>query len=189
MSQSREWCGWVLDLPQPLITASRLKKVRKKLLKKQHKNNKLTQRFKWFLAGLTMLITLMERFWPVNRYRVLCCEENYFPPKTRPFRTKYLFKINITPFLVTINFILFLLHFTEFLLILLFFNYYIRIWQAVRFMNKEIFGNLLCSNETQVWSIILVQLTNQFPQFSYSTTTYKQNLIKAFSGDYIFKRF
>ena len=51
------------------------------------------------------------------------------------------------------------------------------------------FGNFLCSNKTQALSIILVQLTNNFPQFSYPINTYKQNLITALSGDYIFKRF
>ena len=39
LGQSREWCVQVLDQPQPLVSASRLEKSRKKLLKKKEKNN------------------------------------------------------------------------------------------------------------------------------------------------------
>ena len=38
------------------------------------------------------------------------------------------------------------------------------------------FGNCLCSNKTQAWSFILIELTNHFPQLNYSIITYKQNL-------------
>lgn len=36
------------------------------------------------------------------------------------------------------------------------------------------FGNFLCYNKTRAWSIILIELTNYFPQLSYSITTCKQ---------------
>ena len=37
--------------------------------------------------------------------------------------------------------------------------------------------------------MILVQLTNHFSELSYFITRYNQNVIKALSGDYIFRPF
>ena len=49
----------------------------------------------------------------------------------------------------------------------------IPIRQAVH-LSKYMFGNFLCYNKTRAWSIILIELTNCFPQLSYSITTCKQ---------------